>query len=78
MSAIPIRVGYDTQGSESDHLLRETNTSYVESKLEICICSFVPFSTLQRLCRNGKNPWVISVCHFERSEKSKIPHTRSG
>jgi len=48
MSAIPIRVGYDTQGSESDHLLRETNTSYVESKLEICICSFSPFSALHR------------------------------
>jgi hypothetical protein len=46
MNAIRIRVGYDTQGSESDHLLRETNTSYVESKLEICICSFSSFSAL--------------------------------
>jgi hypothetical protein len=78
MSAIRIRVGYDTQGSERDHLPRETNTSYEESKLEICICSFAPFFTLQRLCRNGKNPSAIFVCHFECSEKSKIPHIRSG
>ncbi len=48
MSAIPIRVGYDIQGSESDRLLRETNTSYVESKLEICICSFSSLSALHR------------------------------
>jgi hypothetical protein len=77
MSAIPIRVGCDTQGSESSHLLRETNTSYVELKLEICICSFSNlFSAPQRLYRSGKNPSAISVCHFERSEKSKIPHIR--
>jgi|GEM_PF-5920330 len=36
-----------------------------------------PFLTQLATGRVGKIPELLLVCHFERSEKSKIPHIRS-